>query len=239
MPLETCRPSTTRGPAAAALLLAATLACALPAPAQSGRRTPPPAPRDSGADRPGTPAPAAAEQSQKKDEAAKISVVVVRHTASANVAAWTGLVHRRLLRRLGEAHGLNVSEGKELNRKEAIDLAKSRPDAYVVWFEMAIDLGGRDINMDDEKAGNTALNPGCLLVHYAVFAPGTGRQKSTGRVYQDGYESTCAGTPAHPSPYPDAPPSRQHRPPEYAIPKAAGEAADRIMSDLGVAAPIR
>lgn len=235
MQLETCGRSTTHRLAAAALLIAATLACAPPAAAQSGRRTSPPAPHGTAADPAGTRAPVPAVQSQKKDDEAKLSLVVVRHTASANVAVWTGLVHRRLLQRLGEAHDLNVSEGKEMNRREAIDLAKSRPDTYVVWFEMAIDLGAHEIT-DDEKASNTTLNPGCLLIHYILFEPGTGKQKSTGRVYQDGYESTCTGTPSHPSPYPDTRPSRRRQPPEYTIPKAAGEAAKRIMSDLGVRA---
>ncbi|MDQ3917915.1 MAG: hypothetical protein M3348_05515 [Acidobacteriota bacterium] len=232
MPCETSRRSNRRRPASFILPLTMLIACcAGHAAAQSGRR-PAPEPKSAPQQQPRPADPAA-----PKAETKKLSLVVVKYVQSANTAFWTGMVARRMIGRLSEAHDLTVAEGKELNRKEAVDLAKSRTGDYVLWFQLELDLGGTDManSQDSDTTSITTINPGCLLIHYIIFAPATGAQKSTGRVFQDGYRSRCAGTPEHPSPYPE---SRLPRlPPEYTMEKAARQAADRALRDLGLTPP--
>jgi hypothetical protein len=203
------------------------------APAQSGR-----APKRN--DSPPT-KPAAAEpevkSTSKTAKAMPVRVMAAEYIPSANVAFETGMVYRSLLGRLQESSHLTVDPGKEMRRKDAIDLAKSKTEAYVVWLQLEVDLmGSGDVEKDSEKAAISPINPSCLFVTYALFAPETGRAITQGHVYQPGYEDRCVGGVYHPSPYPEGP-NKRRAPAEYALKQAGREVADRVMTVLNIPVP--
>jgi len=172
----------------------------------------------------------------KPHEMPGLSLIATRNVPSANLAIWTGMAYRRFLERLSESPRLRITQEKEMNRKEAGDLAKTRTDEYVVWIQLEVDVKmNGTLESDSERASITTINPGCLLISYIVFMPGRGKVKNQGRVYQEEYPSVCTGTASRPSPLPS---DREPRHPvEYTLRKAAREAADRVMTDLGVPVP--
>ncbi len=156
---------------------------------------------------------------------------------SANVALETGMTYRSLVGRLQESKLLTISSEKEMRRSDAIDLAKSKTEAYVVWLQLEVDLmGSADVEKDTEKAAISSINPSCLFVTYAVFAPRTGRAITQGHVYQPGYEERCVGDVYHPSPYPEGP-NKRRAPAEYALKQAGREVADRVMTAFDIPLP--
>jgi hypothetical protein len=211
------------------ILISAAAAGATPAvAAQSGRKSKekPPAP----------PPPAESSSRSTRSRRAttpippRFNVIVVKYIPSANLAFWTNEVYRRFVERLREAGDVGVVEGKEMNRKEAINLSKSEAgqNAYVIWLQLEVDVETGDA----EKATVTAINPGCLFINYIMYAPGNGKVEAQGKVYQDGYQTVCVGAPSRPSPLP-IPGIGSRRPsPEYTITKAARDAAGRILDAL-------
>jgi len=146
------------------------------------------------------------------------------------------MAYRRFLERLSESPHVKIAQEKEMNRKEASDLAKTTSDAYVVWIQLEVDVKmNGTLESDSERASITTINPGCLLISYIVFTPGTGKAKNQGRVYQDEYPSVCTGTASRPSPLPSG--REPRHPVEYTLRKAAREAADRVMTDLDIPVP--
>src|SRR5437879_5852065 len=102
---------------------------------------------------------------------APVLVMAAEYIPSQNVAFETGIAYRSLLARFQESSRVSVTAQKEMRRKDAIDLAKSKTDAYVVWLQLEIDLmGSADAHKDTEKASVSTINPSCLFVTYAVFA---------------------------------------------------------------------
>jgi hypothetical protein len=146
------------------------------------------------------------------------------------------MAFRRFLERLSESPHVKITQEKEMNRKEAADLAKTRTDDYVVWIQLEVDVKmNGTLESDSERASITTINPGCLLIGYVVFTPATGKVRNQGRVYQDEYPSICTGTASRPSPLPS---DREPRHPvEYTLRKAAREAADRVMTALDIHLP--
>jgi hypothetical protein len=65
-----------------------------------------------------------------------------------------------------------------MSRKEASDYAKASEDTYVVWIQLEVDAAYTD------RSGIGPVNPYSLYVDYVVFAPGTGKSKASGHVYQ-------------------------------------------------------
>jgi hypothetical protein len=201
--------------------------------AQSGR-----APKQKGST---PPAPATQPETTAKPKEAKsqmpgLSLIATKSVPSSNLGIWTGMAFRRFLERLSESPLLKITQEKEMNRKEASDLAKTRTDAYVVWIQLEVDVKmNGTLEADSERASITTINPGCLLVSYIVFTRETGKVKAQGRVYQDEYPSVCTGTPSRPSPLPSG--REPRHPVEYTLRKAAREAADRVMTALDIPVP--
>lgn len=84
--------------------------------------------------------------------------------------------------RLGEAPSLRVSvAGRDMNRSEAVKLAKSQKEGVVVLLELG--TNGADITR-----GNPS-NYDEFTVNYYVFAPETGRTVASGRAYQRSYRT--------------------------------------------------
>jgi hypothetical protein len=69
---------------------------------------------------------------------------------------------------------------REMNRKEASDLAKSETKSYVAWIELEVD---RYVG-EDPMGSPGMVHPARLLVNYVIFTPGTGKVTTSGRVYQ-------------------------------------------------------
>ncbi len=225
-------------PGALAQCLSGLLSCALVilfgtvAVAQSGRA---PKPTTS-------PAPIAQPEATVKPTEARLhttfslSLIATKSVPSSNLAIWTGMAFRRFMERLSESPRVKITQEKEMNRKEASDLAKTRTDDYVVWIQLEVDVKmNGSLESDSERASITTINPGCLLVGYIVFTPGTGKVKTQGRVYQDEYPSVCTGTASRPSPLPSG--REPRHPVEYTLRKAAREAADRVMTALDIHLP--
>src|SRR5215213_2107890 len=161
-------------------------ACGL-TPAQSGRKSKQPVP---------PPAPPSESESESRPAATTTTpvtprqhLIVVKNVPSVNVSTWTSMAYRSFGERLRESPSLDVVEGKEMNRKEAIELAKKQEgeESYVVWLQMEIDVD----TGDTEAASITSLNPGCLYINYYLYSPRTGKVKAQGKVYQDAYQSVC------------------------------------------------
>jgi hypothetical protein len=112
--------------------------------------------------------------------------------------------------------------GAEMNRKEAIDIAKASTDTYVLWFELDVDA---------IDAGRTmgSVPPQYLYVNYAVFTPGTGKTRTSGHVYQR--QRGPAGMPL-PVPGPQTGSSA-----DYSLQYAGREMADRLLDALSVSHP--
>ena len=226
-------------PSALAHCLSGLLSCSLVilfgtvALAQSGRApkptTPPP---------PATqPEPTVKPTEAKPHPMPSLSLIATRSVPSSNLAIWTGIAYRRFLERLSESPHIKITQEKEMHRKEASDLAKTQTDGYVVWIQLEVDVKmNGTLESDSERASITTINPGCLLISYVVFTPGTGKVKNQGRVYQDEYPSVCTGTASRPSPLPSG--REPRHPVEYTLRKAAREAADRVMAALDVPVPI-
>ena len=226
-------------PSALAQCLSGLLSCALVilfgtvALAQSGR-----APKPTTPPSPAPPPEATARPTEAKPHTMPgLSLIATRNVPSSNLAIWTGMAYRRFLERLSESPHIKITQEKEMNRKEARDLAKTRTDDYVAWIQLEVDVKmNGSLESDSERASITTINPGCLLISYMVFTPGTGKVKNQGRVYQEEYPSVCTGTASRPSPLPS---DRDPRHPvEYTLRKAAREAADRVMTDLDIPVPI-
>lgn len=167
-----------------------------------------------------------------------INLIAADYVGAPNVSFETGVAFRSFVERLRESEALNVSPKEDVRRKEAIDLAKGEGSPYVAWLQLEVDLMGRaDARNDSEKTTITPINPACLMVNYIIFEYGSGKILTQGHTYQPGYQDRCAGTVHHPSPYPDRTRFPPRTTPEQALKRAGAEAADRIMTGLGIPLP--
>jgi hypothetical protein len=163
------------------------------------------------------------------------SLVIVNSVNSANAPVWTSLAIKELIGRIKESPNVSVTREKDMSRKEAGELAKIKTDGYIIWIEFEVDASMAMIDRDAEATIVTGLNPGCLFISYEVFLPGTTNIKAQERIYQDGYRAQCTGTAIRPAPQSS---DRERYPVSRTLPKAAREAAERIMNVLNLRLPI-
>jgi hypothetical protein len=170
---------------------------------QSGRRLPTwnePKPQPS-PEQPAQPA----KQNEKKPPK---PLILVSYQANINTSSYlTNTVMRSCLERLKQTSAFDLSRERDMNRKEASDLAKTQAEAYVVLVQLQEGTLG--------SPGIGPVNYRDLEVEYVIFAPGTGKVKTSGRVFQRPARNTV----------------------EYRLEVAGLETADRICSSLGVAPP--
>lgn len=107
----------------------------------------------------------------------------------------------------------------ELNRKEASDRAKAETETAVALVELKFDA----VSPQDDRIGADINHPEQLYIEYSIFTPGTGKIKSSGRVYQRHPRNVSIPGPAS-APY-------------YGLDEAARETADRILAGLGAPSP--
>ena len=187
--------------------------------AQSGRKPPmqPKSPDPIPSKQEEPPVTPPAEQSSKP----QIPVKVVWHQQSiASSTFYARIVQDGCLERLSESGAVKASATADLNRKEAIDMAKGSADTYVLYFELEADVA------DTERAGIGSVPPQYLYVRYQVFTPGTGKAKTSGQVYQ---RSRGPGGMPLPVPGPQTTSSA-----EYSLRYAGSEMADRLLDALGL-----
>jgi hypothetical protein len=139
----------------------------------------------------------------------------------------TGVVTEGIMDRLGEVRSIRASAmGDRVNRKDASDAAKKSTDTYVLWFQLRIDSP-----MGTEQGVNASQYAQYLYVDYVIFAPGTGKQKTMGHVYQR-QRGVAGGVP-----FPGPAPRTTAWGAEYALRYAGRETADRLLDILGLARP--
>jgi hypothetical protein len=127
-------------------------------------------------------------------------------------------VQEACLTRLGQSGSIQpTASSKEVNRKEAIDIAKASADTYVVWFELEADSNY------NSGGGMGSVPPQYLTVRFEMYTPTTGKTKTSGHIYSG------LGTGGLPIPGS----GRQLR--SLFAGYAGREMADRVLDNLGVA----
>jgi hypothetical protein len=169
--------------------------------AQSGRR-PPPAPDV-------TAPPASEVPTPAVPLGRRISLLIAREPSSKELPPTATTILSNFSRRLSEFDDVEVTWLGELKRKEAVKRARAESDAFLVLVRFEI---------DKYQPGVVVLNSPDLRVKYTVFAPVTGQNQLSGKVY---YQA-ISGAHARRDNWPDGPPVR-------ITPEAAGsEAAERL-----------
>jgi hypothetical protein len=112
---------------------------------------------------------------------------------------------------------------REMNRKEASDAAMPPTPRYVVLLELSRERMGYDRRRDN------GYYPEDVVVQYTVFSPGTGKVKTSGRVYTRRAGMNRGGV-GLPLPVPTDGPAAA----EYMLKQSGREVADRVIDSLGV-----
>ena len=189
--------------------------------AQSGRR-PPKQPTSPDPLPPKQDEPPIKPPSKDQNSTPGVPVKVAWYLQNMNTSSiYSRIVEDGCLDRLSQSGSVKASPTKELNRKQAIDLAKGSTDTYVLWFELQVDYA------DSERAGLGGVNPQYLYVRFEVFTPGTGKTKTSGNVYQ-----RPRGPGGLPIPLP-----RTTGTAEYLLRNCGREMADRLFDTLSVSRP--
>lgn len=145
--------------------------------AQSGRRPP---------KRPTSPDPLPKEEeppikpSSEQNANPKIPVKVLWHlNYIGSSTIYSRTVLEACLERLSQSGSVNATTAAdEMNRKQAIDMAKASTDTYVLWFELEPESGY------DDRSGIGSVPPQYLNVRFEVYTPTTGKTKTSGYIYQ-------------------------------------------------------
>ena len=191
--------------------------------AQSGRRLPnrsdPPPTHPSTA-----PSIPAEQPAPTKPDKPRQQLVVSKSTSDSFSNYYADLVVRSCLDRLKEGANASVSLGREMNRKEASDLAKAATDTHVLWLEWDFDRMGSSASSQSQY--NSYIN-------YYLYTPGTGKIKTSGRVHPGDYRNrTGVGGVGIPLPVPNSAASL-----EFMLKESGHEIAQRVIDSLNIGRP--
>lgn len=191
--------------------------------AQSGRRLPnrsdPPPSQPSTA-----PTPPVDQPSSNKPDKPKQQLVVSRSMNDGFSNYHADIVLRACLDRLKEGAYASISLGREMNRKQASDLAKNATDTHVLWIDW--DFGRMDSSQSDPSQTNSAID-------YVLYIPGTGKIKISGRVYPGDYRKRMGvGGVGIPLPIPNSAAAL-----EYICKESGREIAQRVIDSLNLGRP--
>jgi hypothetical protein len=157
---------------------------------------------------------------EQKDVKPQTPVLVVKFLPYMNTSGMVGnIVMDGFMERMQASNQVKVRPGKDMNRKEASDYAKSSPDTYVVLLQLEVDSA-----YSRDTVGY--VDPYSLYVNYIIYTPGTGKSKANGNVYQR--RGAIGGLPL------PGPTQRTGTAAEYSLRYAGREAADRVLSALGL-----
>jgi len=153
----------------------------------------------------------------------KIPVKVVWQLSNIGSSSiYSRTVQEACLERLSKSGSVTPGAARdEMNRKQAIDLAKGSSDTYVVWFELELDPQYQD------RGGISNVPPQYLTVRFELYTPGTGKTKTGGNVYQ-----RPQGPGGLPLPVPGTAGTAG-----YSLAYAGREMADRVLDAIGVGRP--
>jgi hypothetical protein len=194
---------------------------------QSGRKLPnrsepPPAP---------TTSPDPAPPAEPKPEKIQTKVLIARnHSAAYAAPIMAGIVMNSCADHLKKSSaGISVSVGREMNRKQASDFAKATPDVFVLWLELEAD------GYDMQRSPTQGNYRDAYRVMYTVYAPVTGKSKTSGTIYPRPYQPRVGGTPI-PSPVPRSGGTATI---EYMLRQSGEELAERVLDALKLVIPGR
>lgn len=188
--------------------------------AQSGRRPPkqPKSPEPLPPKQEEPPVKSSSDQNSKP----QIPVKVIWYLQSISISSiYPTIVQEGCLEQLKRSGAVKAIAERDLNRKQAIDIAKGSTDTYVLWYELDTDLS------DGDPGRIGSVPPQYLKVRYEVFTPGTGKTKTAGHVYQ-----RPRGPGGVPLPVPGTPASA-----EYSLRYCGREMADRLLDTLNLPHP--
>lgn len=196
--------------------------------AQSGRR-PPKRSESEGVQKSTEPDPPVKPAEARQPDKDKTPVLVVESTSYFSSSYYSDYVAEGCTAKLKQAATLMVDKSeREMNRKEASDAATAPTARYVVLLELTSERMGYDRRRD------SGYYPDDVVVQYTVFTPGTGKVKTSGRVYPRRVGSTRGGV-GLPLPVPTDGPAAA----EYMLKQAGREVADRVIDSLGAIASPR
>jgi hypothetical protein len=191
--------------------------------AQSGRRLP--NRNDPPPSQPSTAPTVPAEQPPPtKPDKPRQQLVVSKSTSDSFSNYYADVVVRACLDRLKEGAYASVSLGREMNRKEASDLAKTATDTHVLWLEWDFDRMGN--SPSNQSQSNSYIN-------FTLYIPGTGKVKTSGRVHPGDYRNrTGVGGVGIPLPVPNSAAGL-----EYMLKESGREIAQRVIDSLNIGRP--
>jgi hypothetical protein len=144
-----------------------------------------------------------------------MQILVVRFQSDGTFSTfYSDIVLRACLDRLKSDSSASVSVGRDMNRKEASDHAKNATDTHVVWLEWDYDRFG---GAQGDQGGH---------VNYLLLTPGTGKTKTSGRVYQRDYFPRVGGV--------GIPVPNGRAASELALKECGQEIARRIIDSLSI-----
>ena len=194
------------------------MACALIVPAQSGRRS---------TSKPITPAPPVSEATpslSKPKQQARLQILLVAEDPNAfNQTPYylSDTVLDECARRLEQASNVLANVSREhMTRAQASNAAKTEKERYVVWLQLGNDIADSSRQVQDQYSQ--------LYVSYAVYEPGTGRTRASGRTNNGLAKVGNIGISG---------PTSTRRNAAYEqemVKRSAREAADRVLKSLGV-----
>ncbi|HXF40628.1 MAG TPA: hypothetical protein VN687_13000 [Blastocatellia bacterium] len=135
------------------------------------------------------------------------------------------VVQSGCLERLSQSNSVSATPTDDVNRKQASDMAKASTDTYVLWFEFEYDTG----SLRPPPGGLDPSRAQQMSVRYEVFAPGTGKSKTSGHLFQR--VRTPGGLPL-PIPSPGSTAAV-----EYSFRYMGREMADRLLDALNLPHP--
>ena len=155
----------------------------------------------------------------------RLPILVVKNLPTVGSSSiYTNIALDGCLEELKRSLAVQVSSTTDKNRKEASDYAKASKDTYVVLIQLEQDVAGTE----RPNVSITGGNPTSLVVSFVVFTPGTGKVKTSGRIYQ-GRSRGPVGVPV-----PQTTASV-----DYELRRCGQEAAGRVLDSLNIARPQR
>jgi hypothetical protein len=188
--------------------------------AQSGRR-PPKKTESEGVQRSSETVPEIKPEA-KQPEKERTPVLIVKANSYFNTFYVADYIVEGCAARLKQAASLQIAKStKDMNRKEASDAAMAPTIRYVVF----LDITSERMRYGRQTRGQDQIDD--VVIDYTIFSPGTGKVKSSGRVYQMRPRSTVGGV-GVPLPVPNGPAAA-----EQSLRQAGRDVADRVISSLG------